>query len=172
MRTACQPRIITLLLALVAFATWAWANDPVDEANWLDEATWPAFVAPRDLKITDKDDLLTKLLNERYNSGQQELRNRYVYWLQGEESLPQVYDAARRVIEARLEVGGPGADIVAITKEKVAFAKVVEKQSELVLKKFNRARQAADVDSATYFRATAEVELIRAEKAAKRDAAK
>jgi hypothetical protein len=124
------------------------------------------------LKITDKDDVQTKLMKERYNAGQQELRNRYIYWLQGEESLPQVYDAARRVIEARIDAGGPGSDKMAISKEKVAFAKVVEKQAELLLKKFNRARQQSDVDSATYFRATAELELIRAEKAALRDGGK
>lgn len=172
MRTPGHPRIGTLFVVLMAFAALAWADDPVDENNWLDEATWPTFVGSRELKIRDKDDVLTKLLKERFNSGQQELRNRYAFWLQGEESLPQVYDAARRVIEARLEAGGPGSDRVAISREMVEFAKVVEKQSEKLRKKFNHARQASDVDSATYFRATAEVELLRAEKAAKRNAEK
>lgn len=172
MRAICHPRIVTLFALLIAFAPLAWADDAVDENRWLDEATWPTFVGSRELKITDKDDVLTKLLKERVNSGQQDLRSRYAYWLQGEESLPQVYDAARRVIEARLEAGGTGSDKVAISREKVEFAKVVEKLSEKLRKKFNRARQLADVDSATYFRATAEVELIRAEKAAKRNAEK
>jgi hypothetical protein len=167
MRFACQSRILTLLSVLIAFAPMAWADEPVDEKNWLKESTWPAFVAEHRLKIADSDDALTKLLKERYNEGQQELRNRYVYWLQGEESLPQVYDAARRVIEARLEVGEPGVDKMAVIKEKLVFAKLVEKQAEKISRKSTR--QAADGYCARYFRANTELELIRAEKEAKRD---
>lgn len=159
-------------LAIFTAAAVGADDDPADEKNWLNEKTWPAFVAARRLEVTDKDDALTKLLKERYDAGQRELRSRYVYWLQNEESLPQVYEAARRVTEARLEAGGPGSDKVALLKEKVAFARVVEKQAAGLRQKYNRARQVADEDSAKYFRADAELELLRAEKAAKGDAGK
>ena len=172
MRTAHHTHVVALLSALLTFAGSALADDPADEKNWLDERTWPAFVSARELKVSGKDDGPAKLLKERYNAGQQELRSRYIYWLQGEESLPQVYEAARRVIVARLEAGGPGSEQVAILKEKVAFAKVVEKQAEALRKKFNRARQVSDEQSAKYFRADAELELLRAEKAAKGDTGK
>jgi len=168
MRIAHNARDVALLSALLMIAGSAGAGGPTDEKDWLDERTWPAFVSARELKTADKDDEAAKLLKERYNAGQQELRSRYIEWLQGVESLPQVYAAAHRVIEARLEAGGPGSDKVAVLKEKVAFAKVVETQAEALRKKFNRAGQVSDEQSARYFRADAELELLRAEKAAKR----
>jgi hypothetical protein len=167
MRIVHRTRAVALLSALLASAGSAAAGDPADEKNWLDERTWPAFASARELKVTDTDDETARLLKERYNAGQQELRSRYIYWLQGEESLPQVYEAARRVTAARLEAGGAGSDKVAVLKEKVAFARVVEKQAEALRKKFNRAAQVSDEQSAKYFRADAELELLRAEKAAK-----
>jgi hypothetical protein len=167
MRFACQSQIFAVLSVLIAFAPLAWADDPVDEKNWLKESTWPTFVAEHRLKIADSDDALTKLLKERYNEGQHELRDRYVFWLQSEGSLPQVYDAARRVIEARLEAGEPGVDKVSVLKEKLAFAKLVEKQAERIARKSTA--QAADNSCARYFRANTELELMRAEKEAKRD---
>ena len=147
-------------------------GDPSDEGNWLNEKTWPTFVAPRRLEITGTDGAVTKLRKERFNAGQRELRDRYIYWLQGEESLPQVYDAVRRVVEARMEAGGPQSDKAVILREKVAFAKLIEKQAEQLLRKFKKARQAADVPTATYYCAAAELELLHAEtKTAKEPAA-
>jgi hypothetical protein len=156
-----------LAIALLAVVERGTAqDDPADEKNWRNEKTWPEFVAFRRLDVSDSDDALTKLLKERYNAVQQELRSRYVYWLQDAESLPHVYDAARRVIEARFEAGGARSDIVTILREKLAFAKVVEKQAEGLQKKYRGARHFSDMDCATYFRATAELELLRAQKAA------
>jgi hypothetical protein len=94
------------------------------------------------------------------------LRNRCVYWLQGAESFAQVCEVARRVVEARIEAGGPGSDKVEILKEKLEFAKVAEKQAESRVRKFNHASQLSDVNCATYFRASSELELLRGEKAA------
>jgi hypothetical protein len=157
--------VVALLTTLLAAAAPARGQDPADEKNWLNEETWPAFVAHRRLEVNEKDDNLTKLLKERHNAGQRELRSRYVYWLQGAETLPQVYEAARRVIEARLEAEGPAADRLAILKERADFARVVEKQAKALRKKHNRAQQIADMEAAEYFRADAEVALLRAEKA-------
>jgi len=56
-------------------------GDPVDEKNWLNEKTWPAFVAPRRLKIADTDDAEAKLLKERFNAAQQEFGGQYITWL-------------------------------------------------------------------------------------------
>ncbi|GIW91501.1 MAG: hypothetical protein KatS3mg109_2022 [Pirellulaceae bacterium] len=154
--------LVVALLPLVAFApSGAGKDEPRDDNNWLNEETWPEFVAARSLDISDNDDALTKLLKERYNAGQDELRSRYVYWLQDAQSLPQVYDAARRVVEARLEAGGPRSELVTVLKEKLAFAKFVEKQAVEVRNKYRRARHEADVKCATYFRAAAEIELLR-----------
>jgi hypothetical protein len=165
MRIAYSIGAVVLAAMVIGIAMKAASCDPPDEGGWLNEKTWPAFVASRRLEITGADDTATKLRKERFNAGQQELRDRYVYWLQGEESLPQVYDAARRVAEARIVAGGPQSDRAAILREKVAFAKVVEKQAEQLQRKFNKTRQAADVPTATYYRASVELELLRAETA-------
>jgi hypothetical protein len=155
----------TIALVLVnGIALYAADEDPADEKNWLNEKIWPAFVAAHRMEITEKDDALTRLVKERHNSAQQELRSRYVYWLQGAESLPQVYEAAGRAMEGRSDVGGKRGEKTIVLKEKVAFAKVVEQQAQGLLKKFNRSSQVSDVDCAKYFRATAELELLRAEK--------
>lgn len=153
-----------LAIVLMGDALGTADDDPADEKNWLIEKSWPAFVASRHLKADDADDRVTKLLKERFNAGQDELRNRYIYWLQGSETLPQVYDAARRVVEARLEVGGPGSERLEILKEKLAFAKIVEQQSHGLLRKFNHANQVSDIDCAAYYRASSELELLRAER--------
>jgi hypothetical protein len=155
----------TALVLVNGMALYAADEDPADDKNWLNEKTWPAFVAAHRMEITETDDAVTKLVKERHNSAQQELRSRYVYWLQGAESLPQVYEAAGRVIEARRDAGGKRGEKIVVLKEKVAFAKVVEHQAQGLLKKFNRSPQVSDVDCAKYFRATAELEQLRAEKA-------
>jgi hypothetical protein len=158
--------VVVALLAILEGGTLGFGqDDPADEKNWLNERTWPEFVAARRMDVSHSDDALVKLLKERFNAGQQELRSRYVYWLQDAESLPQVYDVARRVVEARLEAGGIRSDIDTILREKLAFAKVVEKQAEGLRKKYRRAKHISDVDTATYFRATAELELLRVQKA-------
>ncbi|HKB01098.1 MAG TPA: hypothetical protein VKD90_02715, partial [Gemmataceae bacterium] len=154
-----------LVLALLTPAVLA--GDPADEKKWLDEKTWPAFVAPRRLDVKEKDDAVAKLLKERFNAGQQELGERYILWLQGIGTLDQVYETARRVVSARLEVVDLPGDRVRVLKEKVEFAKVVEKQAAALQEKHRRALNGADVPCAKYFRLDAEVELRRAERAAK-----
>jgi hypothetical protein len=166
MRNPRSYLVLATAASLVCIAIGAADDDPVDESNWLIEKAWPAFVASKRLEVAGTDDKLTKLLKQRFNAGQQELRNRYSYWLQGTESLPQVYDAVRRVVEARRETNGPGSDRIEILKEKLAFARIVEKQAEKLSMKFRRASYQSGLDCATYFRATAEVELLRAEEPA------
>jgi hypothetical protein len=163
MRIAYVSGAFVLAVILTSIAIGAEPGDPSDERNWLNEKTWPAFVASRRLEITGTDSGVAKFRKERFNAGQQELRDRYAFWLQGEESLPQVYDTARRVVEARMEAGGPQSGKAVILREKVAFAKVVEKQAEQLLRKFNKVRQGADIPTATYYRAAAELELLQAE---------
>ncbi|HYV34902.1 MAG TPA: hypothetical protein VE988_04305, partial [Gemmataceae bacterium] len=155
-------------LQKILLASTEWAKlDAVSEKNGISEKNWPTFVQGwRALKITDKDDAVTKLLKERYNAVQVELRGRYIMWMQDAESLGMVYDAARRLTQAQMEVGGEGSDAVTVLKEKVAWAYVVERQAVNVQKKFNNSKHASDLESARYFRADAELELLRAEKAA------
>lgn len=155
-----------VVLLTCFFATSALADDPVDEKNWLNEKLWPILVHDRSLKVLPTDDAMQALLKERYNAGQLELRNRYIYWLQRENTLLEVYDNVRRVIEARIEAGGPGSDKLTICKEKVAFARVVDKQAQLLRNKHNSTKQEIDSKCSKYFLAEAELELLRAEKAA------
>ena len=68
---------------------------------------------------------------------------------------------------ARLEMAGKPADRVALLKEKVAFARVMGKQAKGLFEKFRTTKYSADVPATRYFRASAELELLRAEKAAK-----
>lgn len=157
--------VTVLFMALLAPAILA--GDQVNEKDWLDENTWPAFVAPRHLDGNAKDGALTKLQKERYNAGQQELRERYMSWLQRVGGLEQVYDAAGRVVSARIAVVDPPADRVTLLKEKVEFAKLVEKQAAALHAKHRKAQNAADAACAKYFRIDAEIELLRAERAAK-----
>jgi hypothetical protein len=147
------------------------AEQTVDR-TWLDETTWPLFVADRKLDVNDQDDPHTKLLKQRYNAAQSELRGRYIFWLQSVGTVDKVFETAARVIAARLEVESPAADRLALLKEKVEFARVVEKQADVSRKNLRGAQRDIDLMCATYFRLDAEVELLRAQRAAKQPSEK
>jgi len=153
----------TLLAALIVSAVPAAEDDSADEKPWLNEKAWPAFVQPRVFEVQPDDGELERLLKQRHNAAQDELRERYTFWLQGIGTLDQVYAAARRASEARLEVSDPPADRVDILREKVEFAKFVERQAEAIRKKRKRAEAPfADEACARYFRLDAEIEFVRA----------
>ncbi len=153
-----------LLLTILAYTALAGGGDPTDPKNWLKENTWPALVSSRWLEVKDQDDTLTKLLKERFNAVQQELRDRYIYWLQGHGSLDQVADAARRALTSRLEVKTPPADRLQLLKERAEWARVVEKQAEILRQKKGTTQNAIDRSFAKSFRLDAEIELARAAK--------
>jgi len=155
---------LVLLVLLSSFSPAAELSEK-ERRDLINEENWPPFVQSRIEKVTPDDDNVTRLLKERCNAGQRELRNRYIYWLQGADTLPQVCEVAQRVILARTELGGPGSEKAALLEEKLAFAKTVEKQAKLLEEKVRRAENYSAADTATYFRITAELELLRAKKA-------
>ena len=162
-----------LMAALIVFAVPAAGDDPADEKPWLNEKAWPAFVQPRSFEVQPGDGDLARLLKQRHNAAQNELRERYNFWLQGIGTLDQVYAAARRATEARLEVMDSPQHRLTILREKVEFARFVERQVEAIRKTRKRAEsRAADEACARYFRLDAEIELLRAgaEQTAKRAA--
>lgn len=137
-------------------------NPSQNPKDWLDEKTWPALALQKSVKINPQDDELTKLHKERFNAAQREFREGYNYWLQGIGSLKDLSEMTRRLIFAREWVRNPRIDHVGLVKEKVAFAKYVEKQAEI---KFGKQRQTTllmDVNFARYFRLDSEIELIQA----------
>jgi hypothetical protein len=152
------------LSGVFLFSSLLVAAAPEGEPSWLDESQWPAFVADRRLEVNADDDALQRLLIERFNAAQEELRERYLHWLQGEGRLDWIGDVPRRVVVARLEVPAPAADLPALLKEQAEFARVVERQAEALLKKHNKAKNAADAKCARYFRLDAEIALLRAER--------
>ena len=94
--------VATFMTFLAVSVAPAADDDTSDQKSWLDEKAWPAFVQPRSLKVEASDSHIARLLKQRYNAAQGELRERYTFWLQGIGTLDQVYAAARRAGEARL----------------------------------------------------------------------
>ncbi len=165
--------VATFMTFLAVSVAPAADDDTSDQKSWLDEKAWPAFVQPRSLKVEASDSHIARLLKQRYNAAQGELRERYTFWLQGIGTLDQVYAAARRAGEARLEVIDPPTDRVAILREKVEFARTVERQAAAIRRNRKRSEAPfADEACSRYFRLDAEIELLRAgvEQTAKRAA--
>jgi len=153
--------VTTVLASLIVPAIPAAAGD--NPADWLNEKEWPALVQPRVFEIQPSDGQLARLFKQRHNAAQDELRERYTFWLQGYGTLDQVLAAARRACGARLEVIDPHVDRLAVLRERVDFAKVIERQAEAIRRNRKRAEAPfADEACARYFRLDAEIELLRA----------
>jgi hypothetical protein len=174
MRHANDRRYLpVLLLALLAGAAAAADKKPLYDEKWLDSLSWPKFLAPFEGKPGPKDDAATRLLKERYGASQEELRSLYIYWLQSGAQLAEVCEAAARASEARLDLEGARADRLALLRERAEFARLVEAQAKVIAARSPRtARHQLDRSRATYYRATAELGLLRAEKAVKGEPSK
>ena len=72
----------TLVAALSVSAVPAAEDDPADEKPWLNEEARPALVQPRVFEAQPGDGELARLLKQRHNAAQDELRERYTFWLQ------------------------------------------------------------------------------------------
>lgn len=162
-----------LIVALIVSAVSAADDGPADEESGLNEKAWPALVQPRSFEVKPGDGKLARLLKERHNAARNELRERYAFWIQGKGTLDQLHSAARRAVQARLEVIDPPADRLAVLQERVEFARIVERQADAIRKSRKRVETPFACEScARYFRLDAEIELLRAgvEQAAKREA--
>ncbi len=153
---------------LVVISLWTAKTKAQDfPAAWLNEKTWPAFVQDRELKGGGDDDQSTKLMKERCNAALDELRDRYIDWLQGEGALEQVCENAERFVSSRMEDDSPAPDHIRLLKQKLEFAKVVEAQAATLRKTNNSTRNVIDEKFARYYRLDVEIELMRMNKRAK-----
>lgn len=161
--------MITLFATFFVLYSVFAADELVYDRAWINEETWPVFVQDRRIDPNETDGALEKLLKQRYNAAVHEFRDRYIFWLQGSASSPleQVFASARRMIAARLEIADPPMDRLTLLNEHVEFAKLVEKQAAAISRKFNNTHNTADAAFATYTRADAEIELLRADPAGK-----
>jgi hypothetical protein len=108
------------------------------------------------------EDELTRLTKERFNECQKELRDRYIYWLQGQGTLAEVGEASRRAIEYRLAVKDPAANRIKLLHEQADFARKVEAQAGELFKRGGTTKHIIDRNYAKVFRLDAEVQYVRA----------
>ena len=116
------------------------------------------------VKVEAGDDELRRLLKERYNAAVGELHDRTKEFLAGRGTLEYLFDAHRRLTRAGLEVYEKPADRVALLQKNLDQAKEVEKVNQA---RFDAGRIASqDLHRSRYFRLDAEIELLRARRAA------
>jgi hypothetical protein len=132
------------------------------------EPDLPALAKLAPAKEDPKDDTLRKLLKERYNAALGELRGRYEGAVRGHGvSFDTMFAPAKRVVDAALALSADAAEQVALLEKYVAFAKDAEKFVQECLDAGVRTYTRADLHEATYFRADAEIQLLRAKEKGK-----
>jgi hypothetical protein len=113
-----------------------------------------------------KDDDLRKLQIEKYNRTLLELPSFVELVLGGKKPPERFFDAAKRFVEAGLEVFDKPEDRIALLEDYVALTKEAEKVFQTQLQ-FNTVLL-ADVHMATYYRIDAEIQLLKAKRAAEK----
>lgn len=152
--------------SLVGVATWFWltllivpaaqAQEPKDEP----EVKLPALLSAKPIKENAKDDELTKLLKERYNTAVSEVKELYEMYQRGRGTIDTFTEAAQRLVKAGLEVHEKPADRVTLLTQFVELSKEVEKQAK---ERFEAGRiLSADYYRTRYQRIDAEIQLLRA----------
>jgi hypothetical protein len=113
-----------------------------------------------------KDDDLRKLQIEKYNRTLLEMPALTMLVLTGAKPPERLFDAGKRFVEAGLEVFDKPEDRIALLEDYVAMTKEAEKvfQTQLQLGKV----VVADVEMATYYRIDAELQLLKAKRAAEK----
>jgi hypothetical protein len=155
---------VSKLVLLVTLIVCGNAKAQDRRTEFLDESKWPAFVQDRPLKTGADDSPLTRLSNERYNAALVELRNRYIYWLQGHGTLRDVCENAQRVFDARIGIDASAVDRVQLLKEKLDFAEEAARKADAIVQASSSAQRVVDQHFAKYYRLDAELELARAKK--------
>jgi hypothetical protein len=152
-------RAIAWFLPLAFILVGQLGAQPKDDTEEL-----PAIFKGKPIPPAAGDDELRKLLKERYNAAVAELGGRYQMFLAGRGTFDSLFDGARRVVHAGLELHDKPADQIALLTGYVELARKIEK--------INQARDEAgrimrqELDYARYMRADAEIQLLRAKKAA------
>jgi hypothetical protein len=129
-----------------------------------DEDKLPAVLENKPLEPAKGDDEERKLLKERYNAALAELRARYQRFEAGNDTLDALFDAARRVLDSELELCGKAAERVAVREKYLELAREVEKIQQARVDAGRAGAQ--DLEQARYLRIDAQLQLLRAKKAA------
>jgi hypothetical protein len=159
-------RCSVIIATLVLSDQWVSAHDQLsddrlDTEKWRDEKTWPPFAQVENIQINPNDKPITKLLKQRHNAVLLELRRRYTYWLQNVGELSHLTETARRLMAARLAIGGVENDRVRMLKELAELSQVFEAQAGILSEKYRGAKASVDVAHATSFRLDIEIELLQ-----------
>jgi hypothetical protein len=144
------------------------ADPPKPPKDDDDEVKLPALLKAKPLKPDPKDDELRKLLKERYNVALDEMNLQYKLYEAGSPAatLDIVFESGERVVSARLELCDQPADKIPILVQLVEMRKEIEKIAKA---RFDAGRIAPqDFARARYFRLDAEIQLLRAKRAAEK----
>jgi hypothetical protein len=114
-----------------------------------------------------KDDELRKLQIERYNQTLLEMPALVELVLGGKYGPERLFEAQKRFAEAGLEVFDKPEDRIALLEDYVTMAKEAEKVFEVQLK--TGVVAAADAHLAKYHRIDAEIQLLKAKRAAEKE---
>ena len=108
-------------------------------------------------------DHLRKLLKERYNAALAAATVRFMEFLAGRSTLNEgLYRAARRLLDAEMDLSDKPADRIKVREKFLALAKDLE---EIERGRHQAGRTSpAEYETARYFRLTAEVDLLKAKR--------
>ena len=143
---------LTLGLAIVGFAL----------IGWLVTRSYAAAQAPPGNAAADEE--LKQLLSERFDSATKALQIERMKLDSGRSTHEMMYQAARRALEAELELKNTPAARVAALNRHVTLMRQFER--EAAKKVEIGVLPVGDAESPRYWRLTAEVELVRAKRAA------
>jgi hypothetical protein len=117
-------------------------------------------------KLKRDDDELTKLLKERYNAAQREVRARLAaHIIIPQNSLEEIFGCFRRLHNSELELSDKPTDRVTVLEKHVKVAKWFEKVQEDLFK--SDVGNPESLENARYWRLDAEIQLLKAKRKAK-----
>jgi hypothetical protein len=143
---------LTLGLAIVSFAL----------VGWLVMRSYAAAQTQAGKPAADEE--LQQLLTERFESATKALQIERLKLDSGKSSHEMMYQAARRLLEAELELDATPAGRVAALNKHVTLMRQFER--EAAKKVEIGVLPVGDAETPRYWRLTAEVELVRAKRAA------
>jgi hypothetical protein len=156
------PRVCLVLALLTAGRLVAPDKDPKDDPP----KPTKGILSYKPLKADPKDDELRKLQIERYNAALEELQALSQKVVNGSKSPGSYFDAGKRVVESGLEIYDKPQDRITLLTDYVELAKDTEKVFKAQLE---AGRMAADVyHQARYYRLDAEMQLLKAKRAAEK----
>ncbi|MEQ1905810.1 MAG: hypothetical protein ABL888_16600 [Pirellulaceae bacterium] len=145
-------RLLLVFFPLISIATaTAWSQDNLPQENEVD----PAF------REDASDDRETQLKKERIRSVMAELGPKEIRVLQGNEQVFGLLDAQKRLCTALLDFHNEPEKIISILEQQVKVTKKIETDRKTRLEQ--GVGRPDEFAGATYFRADAELQLLRAQ---------